>query len=397
MPSAPDTAIDPAPLCAKLPLMPRPGYDAVLLVTGFPSLYARKMVRHLLAAEPDALVYAVVAADQADLAEAEHESLDAPLRARLVLVAGDAAAMDLGLSGAEFRQLTREVDRIHHLAHIAAGSVDRRTAHAVNVVGAGEILEFARAAGSLERLVFHSTAHVSGDRTGVVYEDDLASGQSFRSEVEETRMQAESLVRRAMRDVPISVVRPTTLVGDLDPASDERLDGLYLLVLFIVATPAEIAIPFPGKGDSPLNIVPIDFVVEAAHAIGRAPGAAGRTFHLADPHPLAARRVAELVARASGKRTARSHIPSNLAKALLRTPGVERFVRSPRAFVEQLTTAVRYDTRNSDLILRSTSIACPSFETYVGDLVGTVQEHLKSRQKRRDGDAPELDVDDALS
>ncbi len=377
--------------------MPRPGYDAVLLVTGFPSLYARKMVRHILATEPGALVYAVVPAERAARAEAEHAALEAADRARLVLVEGDATAMDLGLSGAEFRQLTREVERIHHVAHVAAGAIGRKEARAVNVVGAGEILEFARAAGSLERLVFHSTAHVSGDRTGVVYEDDLVSGQAFRSEVEETRMEAELMVRRAMKDVPISVVRPTTLVGDLDPVEDERLDGLYLLVLFIVATPAEIAIPFPGKGDSPLNIVPLDFVVQAAHALGRAPGAAGRTFHLADPHPLAARRVAELVARASGKRTARSHIPSNVAKALLRTPGVERFVRSPRAFVEQLTTAVRYDTRNSDVALRGTGISCPSFETYVPELVGAVQTHLELRQKRRGAPAAELEVDDPLS
>jgi nucleoside-diphosphate-sugar epimerase len=378
--------------------MPRPGHDAVLLVTGYPSLYARRMVRHVLTVEPGALVYAVVPAAQAARAEAERDSLDARDRERLVLVDGDPSAMDLGLSGAEFRQLSREVDRIHHLAHVGAGSVDRATAHAANVVSAAEILELARAAGSLSCLVFHSTAHVSGDRTGVVYEDDLSSGQSFRSDVEETRMAAEILARRAMREVPIAVVRPTMLVGDVDPQEDERLDGLYLLVLLIVATPAEIAIPFPGKGDSPLNIVPLDYVVRASHALGRKGSlAAGRTFHLADPHPLSARRVAELVARASGKRTARSHIPSNVAKALLRTPGIERFVRSPRAFVEQLTTAVRYDTRNADLLLGPTGIACPSFETYVGELVASVQEHLRARQKRRGLSLAELEVDDPLS
>jgi nucleoside-diphosphate-sugar epimerase len=376
--------------------MPRPGHDAVLLVTGFPSLYARRLVRHVLTAEPGALVYAVVPASQAARAEAERDSLDALDRGRLVLLEGDPSFMDLGLSGAEFRQLGREVDRIHHLAHVGAGSVDRATAHAANVVSAAEILELARAAGSLQCLVFHSTAHVSGDRTGVVYEEDLSSGQSFRSDVDETRMDAEILARRAMREVPVAVVRPTMLVGDVDPQEDERLDGLYLLVLLIVATPAEIAIPFPGKGDSPLNIVPLDYVVRASHALGRAPGAPGRTFHLADPHPLAARRVAELVARASGKRTARSHIPSNVAKALLRTPGIERFVRSPRAFVEQLTTAVRYDTRNADLLLGPTGITCPSFETYVGELVASVQEHLRARQKRR-GSLAELEVDDPLS
>jgi nucleoside-diphosphate-sugar epimerase len=355
------------------------------------------MVRHVLAAEPGALVYVVVPPDRAERAQVEREELDAAERARLVIVEGDPSAMDLGLSGAEFRQLTSEVDRIHHLAHVAAGAAPRSAAYKVNVVGANEILEFGRAASSLECLVFHSTAHVSGDRTGVVYEDDLASGQAFRSEVEETRMAAEALARRAMGEVPVAVVRPTTLVGDFDPLEDERLDGLYLLVLLIVATPAEIAIPFPGKGDSPLNIVPIDFVVRAAHALGRLAGAAGRTFHLADPHPLAARRVAELVARASGKRTARSHIPSNLARALLRTPGIEHLLRSPRAFVEQLSTPVRYDTRNTDVMLGGTGVACPSFETYVADLVAAVQEHLQYRQRRRSIPDTELEVDDPLS
>jgi nucleoside-diphosphate-sugar epimerase len=377
--------------------MPRPGHDAVLLVTGFPSLYARKMVRHILTEEPRALVYAIVPNERAERARAERESLDPRDAERLVLIEGDPTGMDLGLSGAELRQLTREVDRIHHLSHLSVGSADRKRAHAANVIGAAEILEFARAASGLECLVFHSTALVSGDRTGVVYEEDLASGQAFRSEVEETRMQAEVLVRRAMRDVPIAVVRPTTIVGDFDPQDDERLDGLYLLVLLIVATPAEIAIPFPGKGDTPLNIVPLDYVVRAAHAIGRDHRASGRTFHLADPHPLAARRVAEVVAHATGKRAARSHIPSNLAKALLRTPGIERFVRSPRAFVEQLTTPVRYDTRNADQILRPTGLACPSFETYAGDLVSAVQEHLKLKQKRREVRANETEVDDPLS
>jgi nucleoside-diphosphate-sugar epimerase len=377
--------------------MPRPGHEAVLLVTGFPSLYARKMVRHLLAEEPRALVYAVVPNDRVGRAQMEQKSLPPADAERLVLLEGDPSGMDLGLSGAEFRQLTREVDRIHHLAHAGVGTVDRGKAHAANVIAAAEILEFARAASSLACLVFHSTAHVSGDRTGVVYEDDLASGQSFRSEVEETRMAAEALARRAMRDVPIAVVRPTTMVGDFDPHDDHRLDGLYLLALLIVATPADIAIPFPGKGDTPLNIVPVDFVVRAAHAIGRAPSAPGRTFHLADPHPLAVRRIAEVIARASGKRAAKSHIPSNLAKALLRTPGIERFVRSPRAFVEQLTTPVRHDTRNADQILRMSGITCPPFETYAGELVAAVQEHLKLRQRRREMQSDEMEVDDPLS
>jgi hypothetical protein len=47
-------------------------------------------------------------------------------------------------------------------------------------------------------------------------------------------------------------------------------------------------------------------------------------------------------------------------------------------------------------MLRGTGITCPPFETYVGDLVAAVNDHLRSRQRRR---APEVEVevDDPLS
>ncbi|MGK3966475.1 SDR family oxidoreductase [Sorangium sp. So ce118] len=380
--------------------MPRPGYDSVVLITGFPSFIARKMLHHILASEPRTLVYAVVLAKSSLQASAERDALPAADRDRLVLLEGDVAAMDLGLSGVEFRQLARELDRIHHLAYVSHAGAERSAAHALNVVGTAEVLELARACGSLQCLVHQSTAFVAGDRTGTVYEDDLEVGQAFRNPVEETRMRAEVLVRRAMRHVPVAVVRPTTVVGDSTTGEIDRLDGLYLLVLLIMAAPADIAIPMPGRGDVPLNIVPIDFVVRATHAIGLHRLAPRRTFHVADPHPLSARRVFDLVARASGRRAARGHIPSNLAKALLRTPGLERFVRSPRAFVEQLMTPVRYDARNADLVLGGAGMACPPFESYVDVLVGAVQDRVRERRERQELEASadaELDVEDPLS
>ncbi|WP_437690395.1 SDR family oxidoreductase [Sorangium sp. So ce176] len=380
--------------------MPRPGHDSVVLITGFPSFVARKMLQHILASEPRTLVYAVVLAKSSAQASAERDALPPADRERVALLEGDVTAMDLGLSGVEFRQLAREVDRIHHLAYVSHAGADRSTAHTVNVVGTAEVLELARACASLQCLVHQSTAFVAGDRTGTVYEDDLEAGQAFRNPVEETRMRAEVLVRRAMRHLPVAVVRPTTVVGDSATGEIDRLDGLYLLVLLIMAAPADMAIPMPGRGDVPLNIVPIDFVVRATHAIGLHRLAARRTFHVADPHPLSARRVFDLIARASGRRAARGHIPSNLAKALLRTPGIERFVRSPRAFVEQLMTPVRYDARNADLVLTGAGVACPPFESYVDVLVGAVQERVRERRERLEIEAStdaDLDVEDPLS
>ena len=74
-----------------------------MLVTGFPSFYARKMVEHILATEARTLVHVVVLAKFLDEARAELDAMPADRRARVVVLEGDCAGMDLGLSGAEYR------------------------------------------------------------------------------------------------------------------------------------------------------------------------------------------------------------------------------------------------------------------------------------------------------
>ncbi len=364
--------------------MARPGYDEVTLLTGFPSFLARKLALEILENEPRTLIYAVIRTKLAPDAEYTVSTWPQSFRDRFVMIEGDAAAMDLGLSGAEFRSLSREIDRIHHAAHVTYLGVDQRTAEQLNVNGTTEIIELAKACSSLKCLVLQSTVEVAGDRTGLVREDDLAAGQSFPTFIAETRARAEKLARQAMKSVPIAVVRPSTIVGDSTSGEIDRFDGPYLLILLIITTPAEIAVPLPGRGDSPLNLVPIDYVVRGSRAIGRDPRSPGRTFHLVDPSPLTARRIFELVARAGGRPSPRGFIPTNLTKALLRTPGLERFAKSPRAFVDRLATAVKFDIRNSEEMLAGTGILCPAFETYVDHIVDYVRERVREKRERRD-------------
>jgi thioester reductase-like protein len=364
--------------------MARPGYSEVTLLTGFPSFLARRLSTHILEEEPGTLMYAIVRSKFAQEAQATVDSWPKNLRSRFIMIEGDAAAMDLGLSGVEFRALSSEIDRIHHAAQVTYLGVDPRTAKQLNVDGTSEVIELARACPSLKCLVLHSTAEVAGDRTGVVREDELEAGQRFPTFIAETRALAEKLARRAMTEVPIAVVRPATIVGDSVSGEIDRFDGPYLLILLIVTTPAEIAVPLPGRGDSPLTLVPIDFVVRASRAIGRHPRAPGRTFHLVDPNPLTAKRVFDLVARASDRPAPRGFIPTNLTKALLRTPGLERFAKSPRAFVDRLATRVRFDARNADEILTEARITCPPFESYVEHIVDYVRERVREKRERRD-------------
>lgn len=372
--------------------MARSGYDEVVLLTGFPSFPARKMCEELVRADRRTLVHAVVHPKFDADARETLDMLPLEQRARINLIEGDAAAMDLGLSGAEFRSLAAEVDRIHHMAQVSYLGADRKLAHHVNVGGAGEILELARACSSLKMLVFHSTAQVSGTRTGLVLEQELEKGQEYRNVVEETLARAEKMMRAAMPKLPICVVRPTIIVGDSNTGEVDRFDGPYFLILLIVTSPPDFPLPLPGRGDTLLHLVPIDYVVRAAHAIGRDPRAVGRTFHVGDPAPLTARRVFELVAAAGGRRIPRGFIPANLTKALLRTPGLDRLAKSPRAFLDALATPVSYSFANTTELLADTDVRCPPFESYVEGLVEYVQHRLREKRARA---TPE--IDDPLS
>jgi thioester reductase-like protein len=387
--------------------MPRVGFDDVVLLTGFPSFPARRMCEELLrddgtsargvvksddARPRRTLVHAIVRSKFESEAKDALEALPEEQRHRVNLIEGDAAAMDLGLSGGEFAALAREVDRIHHVAQVSYLGVDAKTAEHVNVGGAKEILELASVCDKLQCLVFHSTCHVSGNREGRVLEDELKAGQQFRNVVEETKARAEKIVRAAMGRLPIAIVRPSVVVGDSTTGEVDRFDGPYLLILLIVTSPPDFALPLPGRGHAPLHLVPIDYVVRVAHAVGRSERAIGKTVHVVDPDPMSARRVFELVARAGGRRLPRGFIPANLTKALLRTPGLERFAKSPRALLDTLGTDVSYDRTNLDSIPELAAIRCPPFESYVERLVEYVQ--LRLREKRAKSDA---EVHDPLS
>ncbi|MGE0790641.1 MAG: SDR family oxidoreductase [Sandaracinaceae bacterium] len=341
----------------------------VALVTGFPTNYlAVRVIERLLTDDPDLELRLVVQPKFQEKAIATLSTLPNAL-ARTRILEGDAAAMDLGLSGSEFVQLAGEIDLIHHCAAITYFGADPASARQLNVQGTREVLELASEADHLERLVHWSTALVSGARRGYVLEDELLAPDGFRNAIEETRFVAEQLVRAQMRTIPTTILRPAVIVGDSVSGEIDRLDGPYLLIKLLLSAPPDLKLPLPGGGDSPLNVVPIDYVVDSGCTIARERRALGRTFHLVDPKPPSARRAFELIARSAGRPLPRGVFLTNLATALLRAPGMDRFAQVPRAFLEQLATEVVYDDRNTRDLLNEHGVRCPTFESYAGVMV----------------------------
>jgi thioester reductase-like protein len=356
----------------------------VTLLTGFPTTFlATRVLGALLATDPQRQLRCVVQPKFRDRAEERLRALPAEQRGRVRILEGDASHMDLGLSGHEFNELAKEVHVIHHCAAVTYLGVQRRVAEGANVDGAREVIELAEQAPQLRRLVHWSTALVSGARRGYVHESELDAAAGFRNVIEETRFRAEGIVRGAMGRVPTTILRPSIVVGDATTGEIDRFDGPYLLVLLMLNAPMDLRIPLPGRGDIPLNVVPVDYVVRAAMRIVADERSIGRTFHLVDPQPLSARRVFELIAQVAGRPVPRGSVPAQVAAALLRTPGLERFAHVPRAFLEQLATEVVWDDRNTRELLEGTDIKCPPFESYVDTMVRYVRDQQAARRARK--------------
>jgi dephospho-CoA kinase len=342
-----------------------------VLVTGFPAFTAKRMTEKLLAAEPDAKLFVLAQPKFAEDAAKQFGS-------RAEILVGDVCDMDLGLSSVEYRTISRELSWIHHLAGIYWMGIDEETARKVNVTGTRTMLDLARDAPRLERVVHWSTAMVSGDRKGTWYEEDLEAGQKFHNAYERTKYEAEKLVRTAMHKLPITIIRPGIIVGDSKTGEIDKLDGPYYLITLIATNASGLRLPLLGRGESPLHLVPIDFVIEAAwHAQSR-DDSAGKTFHIVDPAPLRAREVFDKVAEYAHTEKPRGHIPHAIARAVLKTPGLSRFGRGPLAFVDVLDHPIHYDQTNTAHALAGTRIVCPPLADYLPVLVQYVLDVTKS-------------------
>ena len=344
-----------------------------VLVTGFPGRQPAVHLVRELARKGRRSVSCVVTEGRQERALELLDALPKTARSRVSLWVGDPRSIDLGLSGEEFRMLAERVEFIHHCASVTDPAGTKEEA-AGNVRAVAEILELAEVAPRLQRLVCWSSATVSGNREGFVKEDDLTDELGFRNPIEESLYKVERMLRESVEELPIVILRPALMVGDSATGEIEDLTGVYLLIRFLLSAPEDYRLPTPSRTGVRISAVPVDYAVRAGLRISEDARSIGRTFHIVDPKPVTVRHAMHLFAEATGRPTPREHDPLNLATALMRAPGLQRFTHTTRAFVDHLKTDVIYDDRNTRELLSGTGISCPELESYVDVMVARAQQ-----------------------
>jgi nucleoside-diphosphate-sugar epimerase len=195
---------------------------AITGATGFLGLH---LVRELLARNHDLVV---LTRDPAALDRITQflrlvggpRSLIDALPRRIRIVESDVSLPRLGLSPAAFRDLADAIDVVWHSAASIKMHDDLSALRPVNVAGTRHVLDLV-SAGERQPLLCHvSTAFVAGARReGVVYESELDGTAGFENVYEQTKFEAETLIRTWSRRYgrPAVVVRPSILVTNRPP------------------------------------------------------------------------------------------------------------------------------------------------------------------------------------
>jgi long-chain acyl-CoA synthetase len=302
---------------------------------------------------------------------------DHPYTERVTAVRGDITSPDLGLRGPDADGIAEQVSEIVHGAAAVSFELGLDAARAVNVEGTRHVLEFARrchSRGGLRRLSYVSTAYVAGEHGGCFSEDELDVGQRFRNSYEQSKFEAERLVAGSRGLLPITVLRPSIVVGERGSGWTSSFNVLYW-PLRAFARGAYMALP--ARRDSPVDVVPVDYVADAIFELGRAREAEGATFHLtAGAHASSVGELVELATAFFNRPAPRLIEPALYRRIvhplLVRSSRDERYRRAltrSEVFFPYFATRVRYDDRRSRVALGPTGIAPAPLRTYFDRLV----------------------------
>ena len=314
---------------------------------------------------------------------------DEEARKGILLFEGDVCRPGVVASEAGRQRVRSEATLLMHAAAITNLAADRSSCEQTNVVGTTNVLALAREIPGLRRLLHVSAGAVAGDAEGRFDEAELERGQRFYNPYAETKHRAEQRVRAAMQELPITVVRPSHVVGDSATGEIDRIDGVYYLILLLLRLsklprPLRILPVAPGGDIARMDLVPIDFVVDAIQALAWHQDSVGGTFHLSDPMALTVRGLARVFARELDIAGPYFSIPGRPLAMVLRGGRTSDTLRTlmdqlfnlPPELADGLAHRAIYDTTQAQRLLGPAGLRAPHVEQYIGPLLDYARRRL---------------------
>ncbi|MEM9087117.1 MAG: thioester reductase domain-containing protein [Cyanobacteria bacterium P01_F01_bin.53] len=204
-------------------------------------------------------------------------------QSRIRPITGDLAQPYLGLSKQQFYTLADQIDAIYHngaqVHHISPYAQLRDT----NVLGTQEIIKLA-CHGSPKALHYISTLSVLPTnplpgQTKIYEQADLSQYPAPVGGYNRSKWVAEQLVAQARdRHLATTIYRPGPISGHSQTGVFNPNDFLYRLMQGYVQS------GMAPTGQTPLDLLPVDYAANAIVYLSQQPIALGKAFHLIHPH-----------------------------------------------------------------------------------------------------------------
>jgi NAD(P)-dependent dehydrogenase (short-subunit alcohol dehydrogenase family) len=368
-------------------------------VTGATGFIGKRLVRKLLERKGSVVHFLLRRESEGKVAELrEYWGVSA---SRAVPVFGDLTAKKLGVAADEVKKLKGQVDHFYHLAAVYDLSADEESQIAVNIEGTRNTVEFAKA---IDAGHFHHVSSIAaaGLYEGVFREDMFEEAENYEHPYFLTKHESEKIVRKECK-VPWSVYRPAMVVGDSQTGEMDKIDGPYYFFKLIQRMRQLLPpwMPAVGLEGGRVNIVPVDFVVDALDFLSHKPDIHKRCFHLVDPVGYRVGDVLDIFSRAAHapkmnlfvNAALLGFIPKSVKKGLMAVAPVRRIrnaIMKDLGLPEDILTFVnyptRFDNRDTAAALKGSGIEVPNLKDYAWRIWDYWERHLD----------PDLHIDRSL-
>ena len=367
-------------------------------VTGASGLIGKRLVKKLLGRK-DNVVYFLIRQES-------EGKIDALLnywgvtKEQAIAVFGDLLMPNLGLSPEDIKDL-KEIDHFFHLAAIYDLKAGAEEQIAVNITGTHNTVSLAN---TIEAKCFHhvSSIAVAGMFEGIFREDMFEEAENLQHPYFATKHESEKIVRKEVKGA-FRIYRPGSVVGDSKTGEMDKIDGPYYFFKIIQRIRQMLPpwMPTIGIEGGRINIVPVDYVVDAMDYIAHQPKLDGKCFHLTDPEPMRIGDVLNTLARAAHAPTMSlrinaalfGFIPKAIRNGMMSLAPVRRVKDAvmndlglPEDILQFVNYPTRFDNRDAATALKGSGISCPKLEDYAEKLWDYWERNLD----------PDLSIDKTL-
>jgi NAD(P)-dependent dehydrogenase (short-subunit alcohol dehydrogenase family) len=298
---------------------------------------------------------------------------------RVKAVVGDLTSPNLGIDAKTMKSLKGNIDHFFHLAAVYDMGADEEAQQATNIDGTRSAVNAAEA---MDAKCFHHVSSIAaaGLFKGTFREDMFEEAEKLDHPYLKTKHESEKVVRESCK-IPFRVYRPGMVIGHSETGEMDKVDGPYYFFKLIqkirYALPAWV--PTIGIEGGRLNVVPVDFVVNALDHIAHLDGEDGNCFHLVDSDPYKVGEILNIFAEAGhAPRMAMridsrmfGFVPPFIRQSLKNLPPVKRLTSAvlddmgiPRSVLSFINYPTKFDARETERVLKDTGIEVPRLEDY---------------------------------